>query len=127
EEGAGADGAATRLSLTTLDSRDAAVPVQFPYFGGRAREYFTSTDHAPILTRNVPVRRLALADGDALVTTVFDLLVAHYGIDRGLGGEAAASYDDDVPYTPAWQERITGVSRKHAIAVARQFAANAEK
>src|SRR5690606_7163407 len=64
----------------------------------------------------------------ALVTTVFDLLAAHYGIDRGLGGgDVAASYDDDLPYTPAWQERITGVSRKHAIAVARQFAVNAEK
>jgi Molybdopterin oxidoreductase. len=71
-----------------------------------------------------------------LATTVFDLLVANYGIDRGLGdvagkngrgGNVASSYDEDVPYTPAWQEKITGVSRKNVIAVAREFATNAEK
>ncbi len=38
-----------------------------------------------------------------------------------------ASYDEDVPYTPAWQEKITGVTRKNVIAVAREFAINAEK
>src|SRR3546814_12907506 len=54
-------------------------------------------------------------------------MIAKYGVDLGLGGDVAASYDDDTPYTPAWQEQITGVSRKHAVAVARQFAANAEK
>ena len=43
------------------------------------------------------------------VATVFDLQAANYGIDRGLGGDnVAASFDDDQPYTPAWQERITG-------------------
>ena len=32
--------------------------------------------------------------------------MANYGVDQGLGGpNVAASYDDDVPYTPAWQER----------------------
>ncbi|MDO9267497.1 MAG: nitrate reductase subunit alpha, partial [Methylobacter sp.] len=30
-------------------------------------------------------------------------------------------------YTPAWQEKITGVSRQNVIAVAREFARNAEK
>jgi nitrate reductase alpha subunit len=62
------------------------------------------------------------------VSTVFDLLVANYGIDRGLGGKnVALSYDDDVPYTPFWQEHITGVSKNDVIGVARQFAQNAEK
>jgi len=126
-EQGGDDGAEARLVLSVLDRRDEVVSVQFPYFGGHAREYFKSTDHPPILARNVPVRRIDLADGPALVTTAFDLLLAHYGVDRGLGGDVAHSYDDDVPYTPAWQEAVTGVSRKHAIAVARQFAANAEK
>ena len=63
-----------------------------------------------------------------MVATVFDLLGANYGIDRGLGGDnVAASYDDDEPYTPAWQETITGVAADQIIAVARQFADNAEK
>ena len=68
-----------------------------------------------------------LADGEAHVATVFDLLCANYGLDRGLGGACATGYDDDVPYTPAWQEPITGVSADKAIAVARGFAENAEK
>src|SRR5690606_5835974 len=62
----------------------------------------------------------------ALVATVFDLQVAQYGIDRGLGS-GAASFDDDAPYTPAWQERITGVPRDQVITVATQFADNADK
>ena len=37
------------------------------------------------------------------------------------------SLDDDVPYTPAWAEKITGVSRDKIIQVAREFATNAEK
>ena len=80
-----------------------------------------------MLVRNVPVKRVTLADGEALVATVFDLLCANYGLDRGLGGACARSYDDNVPYTPAWQAPITGVPAERAIAVARDFAHNAEK
>jgi nitrate reductase / nitrite oxidoreductase, alpha subunit len=79
----------------------------------------------------VPAVRLRLGkDGDerdALVATVFDLQAAQYGIDRGLGRRGAKSYDDDAPYTPAWQEKITGVPRDQVITVARQFADNADK
>jgi nitrate reductase alpha subunit len=65
---------------------------------------------------------------EALVATVFDLQVANYGVARGLPGEMAAqSFDDDTPYTPAWQERITGTPREQLITVARQFADNADK
>ena len=40
----------------------------------------------------------------AKVATVYDLMMANYGIDRGLGGSnAAKSYDENVAYTPAWQ------------------------
>ena len=52
---------------------------------------------------------------------------ANYGIDRGIGGEVAKSYTDDTPYTPTWQEKITGVKADIAIATAREFADNAEK
>ena len=45
-----------------------------------------------MLLRNVPVRRVALADGEAHVATVFDLLCANYGLDRGLGGACAKGY-----------------------------------
>ena len=85
-----------------------------------------------VLVRTVPVQRLALGkegeEREALVATVFDLQVANYGIARGLPGELAAkSFDDDTPYTPAWQERITGTPRAQVITVARQFAENAHK
>ncbi len=51
-----------------------------------------------------------LADGEALRATVFDLLCANYGLDRGLGGAGAKGFDDNAPYTRAWQEPITGVA-----------------
>src|SRR3546814_14055389 len=99
------DGAAVteiKLRLSLLEGRDDTVPVQFPYFGGRKRDHFKSSEHADVLSRNVPVRKLQLAEGEALVTTVFDLLAAPYDVDRGLGAPVAAPYDDDAPYTPAW-------------------------
>src|SRR5262249_18257211 len=102
--------------------------VAFPYFGNRAHDHFASTDHPSVLVRNVPTKRVALKDGEALVASVYDLFVANYGVDRGFGGEhVAKSYDENVPYTPAWAEAITGVPRDQIITVAREFALNAEK
>jgi nitrate reductase alpha subunit len=121
--------AQVKLRLSLVDARDGVAPVAFPYFGGLAHEHFRHNDQGTeVLVRNVPVRRLQLAEGETPVATVFDLLVANYGIDRGLGGQAVAkSYDEDVPYTPRWQESITGVKAQDVITVARQFADNAEK
>ena len=128
EEKDGETGAEVRLGLSLIDRRDAAVPVAFPYFGGTPHAHFPENDQGgDVLVRNVPVRRIRLADGEAHVATVFDLLCANYGLDRGLGGDCARGFDDNVPYTPAWQEKITGVSAAHAIEVARGFAANAAK
>ncbi|HQS10674.1 MAG TPA: nitrate reductase subunit alpha, partial [Xanthobacteraceae bacterium] len=125
-DGSGAD---TRLKLSLAGAGADIAAVDFPYFGGRATEHFVATQHGEILTRNVPVRTLAAADGSSItVATVFDLMMANYGLDRGFGGDhVARSYDDDVPFTPAWAERITGVKRDAIITVAREFATNAEK
>jgi nitrate reductase / nitrite oxidoreductase, alpha subunit len=123
-----ANGADTDLSISLIDNRDDAVDVAFPYFGNRQHDHFHGTDHPDVLERRVPVKRLQLKDGESFVATVFDLMCANYGLDRGLGGEwAAKSFDEDIPYTPAWQEKITGVARDQVIAVARGFADNAEK
>ncbi|MFG3498896.1 nitrate reductase subunit alpha [Streptomyces sp. NPDC047928] len=80
---------------------------------------------AGLLRRGVPVRRVA----GRLVTTVFDLLLAQYGVAReGLPGDWPAGYDDATePYTPAWQAAITGVDAERAARIAREFAANAEE
>ena len=57
------------------------------------------------MRRGVPAMRV----GGQLVTTVLDLTLAHYGVGRdGLPGDWPADYDDPAPYTPAWQEPITG-------------------
>src|SRR5476651_1195659 len=122
------DGKETKLRLSLADVKDDVAAVGFPYFGNREHDHFLGTDHPGVLVRNVPVKKLQLIEGETLVASVFDLFVANYGVDRGLGGEhLAKSYDDLQPYTPAWAEKITGVPRDQIITVAREFALNAEK
>ncbi|WP_061965261.1 nitrate reductase subunit alpha [Demequina aurantiaca] len=77
--------------------------------------------------RGVPAARLETVGGERLVTTVYDLTLAQYGVGReGLPGEWPTGYDDLSPYTPAWQEEITGVPASMAERVGREFAQNAE-
>lgn len=85
---------------------------------------FDRESSSGVLHRGVPVRQI----GDHLVTTVFDLLLAQYGVHRpGLPGVWPTGYDDrSQPYTPAWQQDITSVSRNAAVRIAREFARNAE-
>ncbi len=118
----------TKLRLTLAGTSEDYAEVAFPYFGNIAHDHFVSSGHDSVLERRVPVKRLSLADGETLVATVYDLFLANYGVDRGFGGgNVAKHYDDEIPYTPAWAEKITGVSRDKIVAVAREFALNAEK
>ncbi|MBB3289096.1 MULTISPECIES: nitrate reductase subunit alpha [unclassified Rhizobium] len=119
----------TSLKLSLAGEGTEIAAVDFPYFGGRATEHFVATEHGEILTRNVPVRTISGTDGAPMkVATVYDLMMANYGLDRGFGGaNIARDYDENVPFTPAWAEHITGVRRDAIITVAREFAANAEK
>jgi len=77
------------------------------------------------IRRGVPAIRIA----GRLVTTVFDLLLAQYGVGRdGLPGEWPRDYADaGQPCTPAWQEAITGVPAAAAERIGREFARNAEE
>ena len=107
-----------RLSL--IDVSDEVASVGFPYFGG--------ADHNDLLARNVPVKKLGAGGREMRVATVYDLLLANYGLDRGLGGgNVATSFTDDVPYTPAWAQKHTGVKAADIVTVAREFADNADK
>ncbi|MCE5291742.1 MAG: nitrate reductase subunit alpha [Nocardiaceae bacterium] len=83
------------------------------------------TPKAEILRRGVPTKIVA----GKRVTTVFDLMLAQYGVGReGLPGQWPTGYDDaDEPYTPAWQESITGVPAAAAERIGREFADNAER
>lgn len=122
-------GMAIRPRKTLLGVEDEIVKVAFPYFGGLEHEhdYFTPNEHNDVLERNVPARIIDLNGKKVPVACVFDLLCAQYGIKRDkLDGEnVAGSYEDNVPYTPKWQESITGVSADKVIHVARAFAQNA--
>ena len=126
-----ADGSEIEPQTSLIDSADAVVAVDFPYFGNLEHDepIFVHTGHDSVLSRNVPTRRIELDEKrEVVVATVFDLLLANYGVDRGLGGDhVAASLDDDLPYTPAWQEKITGVAAGVVTRIAREFADNADK
>jgi len=102
--------------LSFVDNNDAVVEVAFDDFGGGS----------PI-PRGVPVRHVETADGRKTVTTVFDLIMARFGVDRGMAGSHAADYDDaDAPYTPAWQEDLTGIHRDTVIRFAQEWGRNGE-
>ena len=104
-----------RPELTLLG--DEAVEIELPIFD-------SPDGSAQTVRRGVPVRRV----GDRLVTTVFDLMLAQYGVGRpGLPGQWPAGYDDESgAYTPAWQEMITNVPAAQVERIAREFAQNAE-
>ena len=125
----GGEGKDTHLALTFLENHDEVVSVGFPYFGGVENEYFTNNKFEDVIHHNMPAKKIKLADGsESLLVTVGDLMLANYGVDRGLGGDfVAKSFDDNAPYTPAWQEQITGVDRNVVIQIAREFADTADK
>lgn len=101
--------------LSLLGQHDSVLLVEFDDFAGNK-----------VLRRDVPAKRLQLSNGTVLVTTVFDLLMAQVGVSRGLPGEYPRGHDEDVPFTPGWQEKFTGSSRDTVIRLAREFAHDAE-
>ncbi|KYD16469.1 Respiratory nitrate reductase alpha chain [Parageobacillus caldoxylosilyticus] len=102
--------------LSFLGIEDELVTVHIPYF---------SDEGGKTIERVVPAKKAQTEDGETYVTTVYDFVLANYGVDRGIGGNVARTYDDLVPFTPAWQEAITGVKRELVIKIAREFAQNA--
>ena len=103
--------------LTVLGQADEVLMLELPYFDETVRT---------VIKRHVPVKRISGANGESFhVTTVFDLMLANYGVDRGLEGYDACSNPDWLAYTPDWQERITGVNASLVERVAHEFAQNA--
>lgn len=103
--------------MSVLGVEDEVVSINIPYF---------DDINKGVLERSVPVKRIEQGGEVIYVTTVYDMMLANYSIDRGLNiGDYPKNYDDEKPYTPAWQEQFTGVDRKQVIKVAREFAQNA--
>ncbi|WP_252343293.1 hypothetical protein, partial [Escherichia coli] len=74
--------------------------VGFPYFGGDGTEHFNKVELENVLLHKLPVKRLQLADGStALVTTVYELTLANYGLERGLNGVKRATRCDQAEAT----------------------------
>lgn len=103
-------------ALSFLDGADETVSLTIDDFAGDKR-----------IRRGIPVKYVETRDGVVPVATVYDLLMAQFGVGRGLSGDYPESYDDeDGLFTPAWQERYTGIGRETVIRFAREFAGNAE-
>ena len=122
------DGVDTVMSVAEVTGATAAT--------GTAELLFPRFDLAPtgagetgpvgagVISRGVPTVEV----GGRKFTTVFDVMLAHYGVNReelNLPGEWPVDYHDPVMGTPAWQEELTGVPANQAIRIGREFAQNA--
>lgn len=110
------DGSDIDPALTFLNDNDGIIEVLFDDFGEGLK-----------IRRGVPVKQLQTVNGETvIVATVYDLLMAQYGVDRGLAGDYPKDYDDETaPYTPAWSEKYTGMNRKVLISFAREWGSTA--
>jgi nitrate reductase alpha subunit len=111
------DGSPISPQLSFIDNHSQCVNVTVEEFGSEK-----------LFTRGVPAKWIETKDGQVLVTTVYDLMMAQFGVNRGLGGDYPSDYNDEnQSYTPAWQEKWSGVSRETVIKFAREWASTAEK
>ncbi|GAB4370878.1 MAG: nitrate reductase subunit alpha [Calditrichia bacterium] len=103
--------------LSFRDNSDKILQIEIDDFSGNRS-----------LVREVPVKIIKTEKGELLVTTIFDLLMVQFGVSRNLKGEYPENYDaEDLPYTPAWQEKYTGINRRDVIQFAREWASTAER
>jgi nitrate reductase alpha subunit len=101
--------------LTLLDNKEEVLQTEFTEFGLDKKSL-----------RGVPVRYIETVNGRVPVTTVYDLIMAQYGVGRGLEGDYPADYTDkNAAYTPAWQEIFTGVDSNTVLQFAREWAGTA--
>ncbi|NPC98862.1 nitrate reductase subunit alpha [Nocardioides sp. zg-DK7169] len=120
---------ATDPWLSLAPTAEGAALVELPRFDDPGGE-------PGVVLRGVPVRTFQ----GHLVTTVFDLMMAQYGVGREVLGRPLPGQwpaateatgqdrgygDASSPGTPAWQEAITGVPAAAAARIGREFARNA--
>ena len=75
----GQDGSPICPRLSFLEQQDNVLQVEFDDFAA-----------GDVCTRGVPVRVLTTQDGEQVyVTTAYDLLMAQYGVQRGLSGRVS--------------------------------------
>ncbi len=102
--------------LTLLDKKDDVIQVEFTEYG-----------LDKIRKRGVPVKYIDTIDGKVPVTTAYDLIMAQYGVGRGLEGDYPKDYNDKyAAYTPAWQEMFTGIGSDTLLQFAAEWIRTAE-
>jgi nitrate reductase / nitrite oxidoreductase, alpha subunit len=102
--------------LSLIETKDEILQVEFTEFAQNRKS-----------RRGVPVRYLKTKSGKIAYTTVYDLIMGQLGIKRDIEGDYPGSYDDpDHGYTPAWQEKITGIGSATVIEFAREWCRTAE-
>jgi nitrate reductase alpha subunit len=102
--------------LTLLDKQDDIFQVEFVEYGLDKTRW-----------RGVPVKYIETIDGKVPVTTAYDLIMAQYGVGRGLAGDYPESYEDQyAAYTPAWQELFTGIGSNTLLQFASEWIRTAE-
>ncbi|NNE67007.1 MAG: nitrate reductase subunit alpha [Pyrinomonadaceae bacterium] len=111
------DGSEIAPKLSLLEGSEETVQVVTREFGS-----------GNVAKRGVPTRTIQTEDGEKIVTTVYDLLMAQFGVSRGLEGDYPSDYDDEnSAYTPAWQEKFSGIDRKTVIKFAREWSVTARE
>ncbi|MBX4149775.1 nitrate reductase subunit alpha [Paenibacillus lautus] len=111
------DGSVIAPALSVESQGGEWQTISFPFFDNNANGTFK---------RLIPAKTIQLADGtERLAATVYDLMLSQYGIGRADSGLGVDEYKDaDSFYTPAWQEKITGVKPSVVVQIAREFAQN---
>ncbi|AKG73021.1 nitrate reductase subunit alpha [Salinicoccus halodurans] len=112
------EGTPIHPALSIMEQSDGSCDIDFPEFDNAGNSRFT---------RPIPYRTVGLKDGRSVkVATVYDVMLSQYGVSRFGDKREAKDYDDaDSVYTPAWQEKITGVKSSIVTQVGREFAQNA--
>ncbi|MBN8705300.1 MAG: nitrate reductase subunit alpha [Bacteroidetes bacterium] len=105
--------------LSLLGMEDETVQVTF--------NDFSESTNDKVVARPVPIKKVKTVNGEEIVTTVFDLMLAQYSVDRGFDGFSSSYQDEETPNTPAWQEKFTGVDRELVIKFAQEWAATAQQ
>ena len=114
------------LQLGLFRNHDDVVDVAFPYFGGIKSEYFEGVALMMMFSFiNCQQNALLLPMAKKNMSLPFyDLLLANYGVDRGLNDEnCATNYDEIKAYSPAWAEQVTGLAVK-ILSALHEFADN---
>ncbi|UTH07971.1 nitrate reductase subunit alpha [Macrococcoides canis] len=113
-----ADGTKIDPAMTIKDKAHDVVEIVFPFFDNSGNGTFR---------RPIAAKKVTLADGtEQYVATIYDLMLSQYGVNRFNTALEAKGYDDESSiYTPAWQEKITGVKQSIVVQIGREFAQNA--